>query len=91
MRRWGHSTERTCAPLGWWSAADVWAYSHARSLPIHPAYAMGLSAGWERDRIRVAFLGMRVALGPGTREWECRYYPEAMRRICGDRDPRDVS
>ncbi len=96
-RRWrmkGHgiATERTCAPLGWWSATDVWAYLWQHQLPIHPAYAMGISAGYERDRLRVTFLGMRQsALGFGTREWECRYYPDAMRRIFGVRDPRDVS
>ena len=91
MRTHGISTERTCAPIGWWSGADVWAYLHAHELPVHPSYAMGLSSGWERDRIRVASLGMRRGAGAGKREWEMTFYRQELGRIFDGRDPRDLS
>lgn len=74
LRRRGVMTGRTAQPLGWWSAADVWAYLAAHDLPIHPAYACSMGGLWERDRIRVASLGMRRGEGVGKLEWERAYY-----------------
>jgi len=77
----GIATERTCAPIGRWSAEDVWAYLYARGLPVHPAYAMSMGGLLDRDRIRVGPLaGERAAAwaeqgsGHGRLEWERRYY-----------------
>lgn len=81
MRRWGESTVNTCAPMGWWSAADVFAYLHAHELPVHPAYAMTHGGLWDRDRIRVASIGGGRGTGHGRAEWERRYYPE-MTKLC---------
>lgn len=81
MRRWGEATELTCAPIGWWSAADVYAYLAEHGLPVHPAYAMSQGGLWDRDRIRVASLGGRRGDGTGRAEWERRYYADAIRRI----------
>ena len=70
----GESSARTCAPIGWWQAADVWAYLYSRGLPVHPAYAC-MGGVWERDRIRVASIGGQRGQGHGRAEWESRYYP----------------
>ncbi len=74
-RRWGHSTDRTCAPLSRWSGADVFAYLHTHDLPVHPAYAMNMHGALDRERIRVSSLGGERGVGMGRREWENRYYP----------------
>jgi phosphoadenosine phosphosulfate reductase len=74
MRRWGESTAMACAPIGWWSTADVFAYLHAHALPVHPAYACSEGGLWERDRIRVASIGGQRGAGHGRAEWERRYY-----------------
>jgi phosphoadenosine phosphosulfate reductase len=83
MKRWGHSTERTCRPIGYWSTKDVFAYLHHHSLPVHPAYAMSRGGLFDRDRIRVdAFGGGRgTASGVIRHEWEGHYYADRIRHI----------
>lgn len=81
MRTYGHSTESTCAPLGWWRVEDVWAYLHGHELPVHPAYAYTMHGAVSRDRIRVDALWGPSGTGWGRREWERRYYPDALRRV----------
>lgn len=76
MQRFGVSTERTCAPLGWWRIEHVFAYLSKYDLPIHPAYACTMGGMLERRRIRVATIGGRRGRGHGRAEWERRYYPE---------------
>lgn len=75
----GIATARTCAPIGRWSTAHVFAYLHAHDLPVHPAYACNGGGLWERDHLRVATIGGERGRGHGRVEWERRYYPE-MRR-----------
>lgn len=75
MLRFGARTERTCAPIGWWTADDVFAYLHAHDLPVHPAYAMSFGGRLDRRRLRVAALGGEPGRGFGRGEWEARYYP----------------
>jgi len=77
----GETSASTCAPIGWWKAADVFAYLYARGLPVHPAYACGISGAWTRERIRVASLGGQRGRGHGRAEWERAYYRAAMRRL----------
>lgn len=72
--RWGESTANTCAPLARWQARHVWAYLHREDLPIHPSYAMSYGGALDRDRLRVAWLGLRHGTGRGRAEWERRYY-----------------
>lgn len=72
----GENTARTCAPLAWWSGADVFAYLHMKDLPVHPAYAMSHGGTLDRERIRVASIGGSRGDGMGRREWERRYYAE---------------
>jgi phosphoadenosine phosphosulfate reductase len=79
MRTNGETTRDTCAPIGWWKAEDVFAYLYARQLPVHPAYACGISGVWTRDRIRVASLGGKRGTGHGRSEWERTYYADAIR------------
>ena len=87
MAMHGHATERTCAPIGRWDGADVFAYLNQHGLPVHPAYACTMGGILQRDRIRVSSLGGRRGTGHGRREWELRYYPDAMRGIALDMRP----
>lgn len=77
----GETTDATCAPIGWWQAEDVFAYLHARGLPVHPAYACGISGAWTRERIRVASLGGQRGRGHGRQEWERTYYGDTLRLL----------
>lgn len=70
----GLVSANTCAPIGRWSALDVWAYTVTRGLPIHPAYAMTMGGLLDPGRVRVASLGGRRGDGMGRAEWEQRYY-----------------
>lgn len=85
MRRWGTDTANTCAPIGWWTGAEVFAYLYRRGLPAHPAYAMSRGGLLDRDRLRVASLGGDRGTGMGRREWELHYYPEETRAALDER------
>lgn len=76
MRAYGVSTERTCAPIGWWSTADVFAHLYRHGLPVHPAYALTAGGLYQRDRLRVGSIGSHHGQGHGRADWERRYYPE---------------
>lgn len=77
----GESTARTCAPLAWWEADDVYAYLWANQLPVHPAYAMSLGGKLDRGRLRVSSIGGERGTGMGRREWERLYYPDKCREL----------
>lgn len=64
----------SCAPIGHWTARDVYAYLWRERLPVHPAYAMSHGGRLDRDHLRVAQLGGRHGTGMGRAEWERRYY-----------------
>jgi phosphoadenosine phosphosulfate reductase len=81
MLRFGASTASTCAPIGWWSGAEVFAYLLRERLPVHPAYACSFGGLLDRDRIRVASIGGERGRGHGRREWEEAYYPETVARL----------
>jgi phosphoadenosine phosphosulfate reductase len=81
MKRWGMSTYNTCAPIGYWSDADVFAYLEKYNLPIHPNYAMLGGGRWKRERLRVAEIGDTNGNGGGRIEWEQEYYPDLRGRI----------
>lgn len=85
MRRWGTTTENTCAPLGWWTARHVFAYLAAHNLPVHPAYACTLGGRLDRERIRVSSLGGERGRTMGRLEWERIYYSDALGHIAGGR------
>lgn len=77
----GISSKRTCAPIGWWSGADVFGYLHARGLPVHPAYACSMGGALNRDRIRVSSLLGQKGNSRGRAEWETLYYRDEVERI----------
>jgi phosphoadenosine phosphosulfate reductase len=81
MSRWGTSTERTCAPIGYWSTSDVYAYLYKYNLPVHPNYAMLGGGRWNREYIRTAEIGDIHGNGIGRTEWEQEYYPDILARI----------
>ena len=81
MQRHGYETARTCAPLGWWTAADVFAHLFAHGLPVHPAYAYTMRGAWNRDRLRVDALWGPTGQGSGRRAWEAHYYPDELRAM----------
>lgn len=74
MMTHGVDSGRTCAPIGWWNASDVFAYLWAFGLPVHPAYACSLGGLLDRSKLRVASLGGQRGTGWGRAEWERRYY-----------------
>lgn len=71
----GISSARTCAPIGHWSTAEVFAYLYTHDLPIHPAYAQSAGGMYDREWLRVGALGGERGRGHGRRDWEQRYYP----------------
>lgn len=81
MRAYGESTANTCAPIGWWSTAEVFAYLTAHDLPVHPAYGYLGGGLYRRDRLRVASLGGRRGDGWGRTEWERWYYGDRLREV----------
>ena len=90
VRNLGTVGERTCVPLGYWRARDVWAYLTLHDLPIHPAYAMNEGGAWDRDWLRVSSLGCPRGDSRGKAEWQRRYYPiemEQLRQAAARLDP----
>lgn len=81
MMTYGESSLTTCAPIGFWSALDVWAYTLTHDLPVHPAYACTMGGTLDPSRIRVASLGGKRGLGRGRAEWESLYYGEELARL----------
>ncbi len=81
MKRWGLSTENTCAPIGYWSDKDVFSYLNKYNLPVHPNYAMLGGGRWNRERLRVSEIGDTNGAGGGREEWEREYYPDILNRI----------
>lgn len=79
--RWGISTGRACAPLSWWTTADIHGYLAVHDLPVHPAYACLGGGRWPRERLRVAEIGDTHGKGSGRREWELEYYGDVIRRM----------
>ena len=88
MTHWGISSAKTCAPIGWWSSDDVFAYLSANDLPVHPAYACNLGGGLDRKWLRVSSIG-GIVDGPGGRrgdergraDWERTYYGDDLRAL----------
>lgn len=70
-----------CAPLSWWSDADVFGWLATYDLPVHPAYAMMGGGRWDRARIRVSIIGGAKGTQFGRREWEREYYGDVLRRL----------
>lgn len=81
MRVWGVESPNTLAPIGWWSGEQVFAYLYRHRLPVHPAYAYSLAGAWPRNRLRVAFLGLRHGTEFGRREWELTYYRQELEAL----------
>lgn len=72
----GLSSARTCAPIGRWSGAEVFAYLRLHDLPVHPAYACSMAGALDRIRLRVGAVGGDRGTGRGRSEWERLYYPD---------------
>ena len=83
MMTFGKITLRTCAPIGWWTARDVFCYLAHYDLPIHPAYAMLGGGRWDRERLRVASMGGKRGDGIGREQWEREYYGDVLNRLSG--------
>lgn len=81
MRKWGPTTGKTCAPLIYWTAQDVFAYLAANGLPVHPAYAMLGGGRYDRRHLRVSSLGGKRGDGCGRAEWEREYYGDVLNRL----------
>jgi phosphoadenosine phosphosulfate reductase len=81
MQVFGTSTDQTCAPLGWWSNADVFGYLAALNLPVHPNYGMTGGGRWPREHIRVSELAGEFGRKMGRLEWEREYYGDILARL----------
>lgn len=75
----GDSAANTGRPLGRWTHEDVFAF--LREYPLAPAYPCTMSGAYERGRVRVNNLWGLYGEGHGRREWELRYYRDALRQI----------
>jgi phosphoadenosine phosphosulfate reductase len=81
MRKWGLRGPTTAAPLGWWTAADVFAFLATEGLPVHSTYSMLGAGRWDREHVRVDELGGARGNQFGRKEWELLYYGDFLRRI----------
>ncbi len=77
----GKTTGTSCRPLAWWTAQDIYSYAAIRGVPLHPNYAMLGGGRWPRERLRVAFLGLKHGEQFGRAEWEQEYYGDVLNRI----------
>lgn len=81
MLRWGPESLKTLAPIGWWTAQDVFGYLAWKDLPINATYVMNGGGRWDRKWIRVASLtGQRGNL-MGRAEWEKEYFQQEITRM----------
>lgn len=90
-RRHGESSPNGCAPLAWWTTADIFAYLAHYDLPVHPSYAMLGGGRWPRERIRVAEIGDTHGKGGGRAEWEAEYYGDVLRRLAARQSSSTVA
>lgn len=81
MRNHGLESKNTLAPIGWWRAADVFAYAELHDLPVHPAYAMNYSGTYDREWLRVDSLSGHVGEEHGRHQWERLYYEQELQRL----------
>lgn len=84
--RWHHGElhrpdgTHSCAPLGQWTTADVWAYHHSHGIPEHPVYTRLIELGAPDSALR-----LDVAVGSNANQygrlmWLRRGWPELWRR-----------
>lgn len=81
FRRWGLSSINSCAPLGWWTLQDVYAYAAHHRLPLCSVYGMFGGGRWERHTLRVDALAGANGDQFGRAEWEAEYYGDYLRRM----------
>lgn len=104
MLRWGVSSPHTCAPIGFWSAVDVFAYLSKYDLPVHPSYAMSYGGRLDRRVLRVDALGgwtgtgtklqsemTTSAAGMQRNSVEAHYYRTAVEELSRIREPSAAS
>lgn len=92
--RWGDASDGAARPIGAWDATDVFAYLHARNLPVHPAYAMSKGGHYDRRWLRVHSLGGVTGADRGRADWEQAYYGDviaAARTLPRTGDPQWIS
>jgi phosphoadenosine phosphosulfate reductase len=71
------------APLGWWTARDVWSYLVANDLPWHPMYDME-THGFSRESIRNAGWLSTDGAERGRISWLREHYPEQYRMLVSE-------
>jgi len=81
MRKHGLGTPNTCAPLGWWTTVNVFAFAAVSEIALHPVYAMTGGGRWPRAHLRVDELGGSRGRGMGRAEWEREYYGDVIHRL----------
>lgn len=83
IRFWKHglTTKHACAPLGWWTVADIFGYLAVNQLPVHPVYGMFGGGRWQREHLRVSSLGGQRGAGMGRAEWEDEYYGDVLAKL----------
>ena len=81
IRHLGVDTGRSCRPLAWWTAADVFGFLAIAGLPVHANYGMLGGGRWPRKYLRTASIGGERGVENGRREWEHEYYPDVLSRL----------
>jgi phosphoadenosine phosphosulfate reductase len=77
----GLTSLHACAPLGYWTVADVFAYLAVNRLPVHPVYGMLGGERWRREHLRVCSLGGQRGSQMGRAEHEDEYYGDVLARL----------
>ncbi|MDF1578608.1 MAG: phosphoadenosine phosphosulfate reductase family protein [Desulfobulbales bacterium] len=70
-----------CNPIGDWTWRDVFAYTAARRLPLHPIYSAPLYNLEHRGRIRLSWWASTDHYRYGQIQWVRLAYPEIYQRL----------
>jgi len=72
---------KTCSPLLWWTARDIWAYIYINGVDYNTFYDKVSTRDFERENIRYSNYAGLVGIGDGRIVEIKRFYPELYRRM----------
>lgn len=81
FRKYGFSTENTCAPLSLWSISEIFSFIYHFELPLNPAYGCIIGGKYDRNNIRTDIIGGFEGDGMGRILWEKTYYSDVLNKM----------